>query len=345
MTPYSSKTNKGAVVIMAVIMFIIISSAIIFAVVDPLTNQIHSSSYFIRNAQLYANEDYVNDEVLYKLNNSITLPSSFSFTQNNATSSVVITDFGQSKQIVSENSAEQINHTITSNVTATPTYLFPNAVEAGSGGLVLDGDASALGAIATTSSKLSLFSDSTINGWKKEASTTQIHEGDWSIGSNTTASTTGAIKIHGNLSVTGSSTLILNGNLYVTGNINVTNGGELQLGSSLGTYAGIIVVDGKVVANTGGAISGNGNAGSNPLVVSTNTASDAVTASSSIGNAILVAQNGGIYLSGGNTTPCVIGKSVHLGQGTVINYDSNIASLILNGGINAWWSLSGNLVL
>ena len=174
-----------------------------------------------------------------------------------------------------------------------------------------------------------------------------VRDASWTITGSTTASTTGAEKINGDLNISEGGKLIINGTLYVTGNINLTGDGEIELGTDFGTNAGLVVVDGKVNLSTGGSIMGNGNAGSYVVVVSTNSScSDgvscsnyAITTSGGAESAVLIAQDGGVYLTGGTTTPAVIANYLKMDGGAKIQYNSSLSGLIIEGGSGGWWSV------
>lgn len=341
MTRYFFKqhTEKGAVVIVAVILFIIISSSIIFAIANPLAEQVRGGSDFIRGAQSYINAKTSSEDALYRLNKGYTLPEQFSFAFNHSSSSAEVTDFGTIKQVISEGVAEQLSRTIHTSFTQTPHLAFMYAVQVGEGGLVIDGGSIISGSISSTTIQTLPIRKAQINGWKQEASGGTIHDSGWVLGGGATASTTGPTKIEGNLTISNGATLILNGALYVTGDINVNGGGTIKLSSDMGTYAGVIVVDGKVVLTNGGTLSGNGISGSYVVLVSTNTSDDAISASGGSNSAVLVAQDGGISLSGGTTTGAVIARKVHITGGSHVSYSEDLSDLIFSGSSSSLWSV------
>ena len=369
MTPYFSKQKilkqKGAVVIVAVLLFIIISGAIIFAVANPLADQIRAGSDFVRGTQSYINAKVSSDDALYRLNKGSTLPTTFSFGINQSSSTATVTDLGTIKQIVSEGVAEQLIHTIQTSLTQSPVIPILYGAQVGAGGATLSDGASIEGDVYSTGDVLTsgganitgnvfkevpqslLIFDSEINGWKTEAGAGVVRDASWTITGSTTASTTGAEKINGDLNISEGGKLIINGTLYVTGNINLTGDGEIELGTDFGTNAGLVVVDGKVNLSTGGSIMGNGNAGSYVVVVSTNSScSDgvscsnyAITTSGGAESAVLIAQDGGVYLTGGTTTPAVIANYLKMDGGAKIQYNSSLSGLIIEGGSGGWWSV------
>jgi len=341
MTRYFFKqhTEKGAVVIVAVILFIIISSSIIFAIANPLAEQVRGGSDFIRGAQAYVNAKASNEDVLYRLNKGYALPGQFSFTLNHSSSSAEVTDFGTIKQVISEGVAEQLSRTIHTSFTQTPHIAFMYAVQVGEGGLVIDGGSIIDGSVSTTTIQSLPIRRSHIDGWKQETNGGTIHDSSWVLGGGVTASTTGPTKIEGNLTISDGAILILNGALYVTGDINVSGGGKIKLSSDLGTYADVILVDGKTILTGGGSLEGNSTAGSYIVLVSTNTAEDAINASGGTNSAVLVAQDGGVSLSGGTTTGAVIAHKVNMTGGSHVYYKENLSDLIFSGSSSSLWSV------
>jgi hypothetical protein len=192
--------------------------------------------------------------------------------------------------------------------------------------------------------------DSQILSWKDEAAA-GTSRSTWSLGSNNATSTSGAMKINGNLSLTDGAILTLNGILYVTGNININGAGKIQLGSSMGTKAGVIVVDGTVTLSGGASITGNGTAGSYAIVVSTNTACGtgvgcnassayAISADGGTGSVVLVAQDGGIRFLGGASAKSAVGKYMYMDGGTTLRYESGLASIDFSSGPGGTWSVN-----
>jgi len=317
--------DKGAVVIVAVLLFIIISSTIIFAISNPIAEQIRGSGDFVRTSQGYLNTKVASEDAVYRLNKGYTLPAD-------------LIDLGSTKQIF---------QTI---ISQSPNIPFLYGAQVGIGGLVLSGDASISGNIflgSSTSTRSLPISGRQIDGWKAEAGSGVLRGTSWMISGATIASTTGATKIDGNLSISDSGKLIVNGILHVTGDVSLSNSGKIELGSDLGTNAGVVVVDGKTNFSGNSTISGNGNSGSFVVLVSTNTSCSnggictdyAISASSSSGSEIFVAQNGGIYLSGGTSTLAVIANHVYLNSGVSVQYISDIAHLVFSTSLGSWWGI------
>ncbi len=189
--------------------------------------------------------------------------------------------------------------------------------------------------------------DSLIDSWKADAAA-GIVRSTWSIGSSVSTSTTGVMKINGNLTVGGGGTLTLNGNLYVTGNLSLNGGGRIVLGSSFGSAAGVIVVDGTSDLTGGAYISGNGTTGSYVLLVSTNTncalptscTDYAIEQSGGVGSVVLSAQKGGIRFTGGASAKAATANYMTLTGGTTLNYESGLSSINFASGPGGTWSVN-----
>jgi len=319
------KKDKGAVVIVAVLLFIIISSSIIFAISNPIADQVRAGGDFIRTSQSYLNAKVSGEDAVYRLNKGYTPPAG-------------LVDFGSTKQIL---------QTILSQ---SPNIPFLYGAQVGTGGLVLNGNASIFGNVflaSSTSTQSFPILKRQVDGWKAEAGAGTLRSTSWTITGTTIASTTGATEVNGNLTISDSSKLIINGVLYVTGDVSLSGTGKIELDSDLGNNAGVVVVDGKTNFSGGSTISGNGNAGSFVALVSTNTSCAnggsctdyAVSATSSSGSEIFVAQNGGVHLSGGTSTVAVIANHLRLDDGVSIQYLSSIAHLVFSTAPGSWWGI------
>lgn len=189
--------------------------------------------------------------------------------------------------------------------------------------------------------------DSLIDQWKAEAAA-GTQRGSWTIQSNTSTSTTGAMKINGDLDIKGGGTLTLGGTLYVTGAINLSGGGLLKLSTSLGNAASVIVVDGTTDLTGGAYISGNGYSGNYAILISTNTncatsascSDQAIKQSGGVGSVVLVAQKGGISFSGGASAKAAVANYMTLSGGTSLVYENGLANVNFSSGPGGTWSVN-----
>ena len=86
--------QSGQAVLTAVIFFLVISLPIVMGVSTPVTFQARAVSDFIASKQGYVLADSLNDDVLYRLNNGQTLPSTIVLGLNNATATAGVTSSG-----------------------------------------------------------------------------------------------------------------------------------------------------------------------------------------------------------------------------------------------------------
>jgi hypothetical protein len=154
------------------------------------------------------------------------------------------------------------------------------------------------------------------------------------------------MRINGDLTISSGATLTINGTLYITGNLNMSGAGKIQLGSSYGTGAGVIVVDGTTDLSGGALITGNGQAGSYAFLVSTNTLCPmgvscgnnyAIDASGGTGSVVLVAQGGGIRFTGGASAKAAVASYMYLSGGTTLVYETGLANVNFSSGPGGTW--------
>lgn len=128
---------------MTVIMFLVISLAMISGVVVPTTNQIKSISDLNKAKQGYIAADSVNEEAFYRLNQGQTLPSSISLPfGNGVTASAQVTDVGSSKQIITTGTNGQTIRYAKSVFSEGAGYSFNYGLQLGNGGITMSNHAS-----------------------------------------------------------------------------------------------------------------------------------------------------------------------------------------------------------
>lgn len=187
-------------------------------------------------------------------------------------------------------------------------------------------------------------SDANIQTWKDEASAGTVRNSSWTIGGST-ATSTGPSKIIGNLTVNGGGVLTITGTVYVTGNVTVEGGGKIKLASGYGSNSAVIVSDGVVKLQGGGAIEGSGNSNSYVLLLTTSSCpsgagcggDDAIEAGGGSGSVILNAQNGTINFSGGTAAKSAVGKRMVMTGGATITYDTGLTDVnFVSGPAGSW---------
>lgn len=181
------------------------------------------------------------------------------------------------------------------------------------------------------------ISDANIDAWKSEAESGGVHSGNLNV--NWEGDTIGPIKIDGDLTVNGGGTLTLTGTTWVTGDINVSGGGRMVLHSSYGASSGIILSDGEVSITGNGQFAGSGQAGSYPLLITTNAGEDALYISGGSGAVVLIAQNGTLTMNGGTSARAMSAQQINISGGGQINYDSGLVDITLSSSPSGGWNI------
>ncbi len=183
--------------------------------------------------------------------------------------------------------------------------------------------------------------DSNITGWKNDATTGGINNGDLNVGTYPTQNVTmGPKKIVGNLNVYGGGVLTVSGTLWVTGNINLTSGSQIKLISSYGANDGVIVADGNILINGGSFATGSGTAGSYIMLLTTSSSTSAVSINGGSGATIIYAPNGTVDVNGGATLKEVVGNRMTIEGGSSITYESGLINTSFSSGPSGSWSVN-----
>jgi len=180
-------------------------------------------------------------------------------------------------------------------------------------------------------------SDANIAQWKADAEAGGVYNGNYSVG--WAGATLGPKKIVGNLTVSGGGTLTITGTLWVTGTIALNGGGVIQLASSYGTNDGVIVADDNISISGGGHATGSGTVGSYLMMLSTSSASNAISVSGGAGAVIVYAPNGTINISGGASLKEATSYKMSISGGSSITYESGLTNNNFSSGPSGSWSV------
>ncbi len=188
------------------------------------------------------------------------------------------------------------------------------------------------------------ISSAQISNWKQTAEAGGVITGNYTISTGTT--TLGPIKIVGNLTV--NSTLNLTGPVWVEGDITFDNSAILTIDPSLGGTGTVLLADNPANMTGSGYInllnnvtlSGNGNAGSFPLVISTKSSGTAINLSNNVSGGIFYSANGVIDVSNNVTAQQLTGYSISLSNNAIINYTSGLASAGFSNGPGGSWQFT-----
>lgn len=180
------------------------------------------------------------------------------------------------------------------------------------------------------------ISQSQIDGWKADATA------GGASGSVTVSGTQslGPKKITGNLTINNSATLKITGTIYVTGQISLSNNATIKLDSSYGSLGGVILSDGKIDMGENSIASGSGQSGSYLLMLTTNSANDALTLNNNVVGSVFYASAGTINLNNNVQTKEVTGYGIALQNNAVITYESGLINSFFSSGPGGTWKVT-----
>jgi Tfp pilus assembly protein PilX len=159
--------------------------------------------------------------------------------------------------------------------------------------------------------------------------------------------TLGPKKINGDLTVGTGATLKLTGPVWVNGDVTFSNNAILTVDASLGASGAIILADavgntankGKVNISNNVTISGNGQAGSYPMVLSTNTGSDAIELENNGSSVILYAPYGTVEVENNGSGKQITANRLQLKNNATVNYVSGLQSQSFSNGPGGSWAV------
>lgn len=188
------------------------------------------------------------------------------------------------------------------------------------------------------------ISDAQIADWEATAVAGGTLQGPYSYSGTQTL---GPKKINGNLTVSNGATLKLSGPLWVNGNVEFSNNAFLLVDAGTGTSGAVIIADatgntataGKVLLSNNVTISGNGSPNSFPMIISTNTGSDAINMANNASSIILYAPYGTIEISNGALANQITAKRLDLDNNTTISYVNGLQSTSFSNGPGGSWGV------
>lgn len=157
--------------------------------------------------------------------------------------------------------------------------------------------------------------------------------------------TLGPKKINGNLTITNGAVLTLSGPVWVNGNITLSNNASLLVSPSTGNSGAILIADaissptsGRVTISNNVIIEGNGNENSFPMIISTNTGSEAIELSNNAAGVILYAPYGGIEVNNGASANQITAKQLEMNNNSSIIYMNGLQSTSFSNGPGGSWA-------
>ncbi|HEX5774661.1 MAG TPA: hypothetical protein VFY28_01725 [Candidatus Paceibacterota bacterium] len=184
------------------------------------------------------------------------------------------------------------------------------------------------------------ISDEQIDEWEDIAAAGGLITGNYAISGTELL---GPISIDGDLTVNG--TLSLTGPVWVKGDVIFANNSALTVDSSVGDGGAILMADypgnesskGQVTLSNNMTISGNGNAGSYPMVLSTNTSGNAINLSNNAAGVILYAPHGTVSVNNNAGANQITAKRLHLNNNATIEYVNGLQSQSFSNGPGGSW--------
>lgn len=188
------------------------------------------------------------------------------------------------------------------------------------------------------------ISDAQIAGWEQQASAGGVIQGAYAPSGNVTL---GPKEVNGDLTIQNGATLTLSGPVWVNGNISISNNATLTVAPSLGNSGAILIADatgntaskGKVSISNNVTISGNGSAGSYPMIISTNTSSDAVDLSNNANSVILYAPYGTVSVSNGAHVSAVTAYQLSINNLASVTYSQGLQNANFSNGPGGSWAV------
>ncbi|TSC70822.1 MAG: Uncharacterized protein G01um101449_274 [Parcubacteria group bacterium Gr01-1014_49] len=195
------------------------------------------------------------------------------------------------------------------------------------------------------------ISDAQIVEWETTAAAGGTIAGPYSISGSQTL---GPKKIDGDLTVSNGGTLTLTGPVWVNGNITLSNNASLSVSPNTGTDGAILIADatgntavkGRVDISNNVTITGNGSANSFPMIISTNTGTEAIELSNNASGVILYAPYGGVEVSNGGVANQITALQLQLNNNATVTYLSGLQDASFsNGPGGSWVVVSGTYAI
>ncbi len=192
------------------------------------------------------------------------------------------------------------------------------------------------------------ISDAQIDAWEDLAASGGVISGNYSLSGTQSL---GPKEIDGDLNVAINATLYLTGPLWVKGNITFGNGSSLIVHASTGSSGAILLADavgneatkGIVNLSNNMTIAGNGNPGSYPMILSTNSGSNAITMSNNATSVILYASEGTVNVVNNAIANQVTAYKLNLSNNTEVRYVTGLQNQSFsNGPGGSWVPLAGS---
>lgn len=159
--------------------------------------------------------------------------------------------------------------------------------------------------------------------------------------------TLGPIKITGGLTTTNGAKLVLSGPVWVTGDVDFSNNAELSVDAGTGSSGAILIADdptntankGEVTISNNVTISGNGNPDSHPMIITTNSGSNAINLENNGASVILYAPYGTVDVSNNASGNQITANKLTLSNNSSVNYVSGLQNASFSNGPGGSWAI------
>jgi hypothetical protein len=131
--------QSGQVVMVAVMIFLVLSVVVVVGISSPIASQVRNSSLVLQTRKSVNAADILQDDALYRLNSGRTLPATIVLSLNDSTSTAQITDVGGEKQIIAVGESGRTERASRATYSLGTGVSISYGLQVGNGGLDMSG--------------------------------------------------------------------------------------------------------------------------------------------------------------------------------------------------------------
>lgn len=188
------------------------------------------------------------------------------------------------------------------------------------------------------------ISDAQISEWEDTAFAGGVLAGPHAVAGTETL---GPKKIAGDLHIPNGTTLVLSGPVWVEGDIIFENSASMSVSAGTGNNGAIIIAHdkanlgakGRIDISNNSVITGNGSAGSFPMMISMKASSDAIDLRNNANGAIVYAPYGTIKVSNNARASQITARGLEMGNNSTVTYVSGLQSAGFSNGPGGSWTV------
>lgn len=140
--------KQGSVMLMVTLFFAMLGAATIFSTSNLAVHSLRDMQNSARTRQSYATAESGIEDVYYRLKNNMNVSATESLSLGSSSATTTVTTIGtDQKQIESTGTRNSIQRKITTRLTAAPGVAFNYGLQAGNGGVLMDGGSTIIGNI------------------------------------------------------------------------------------------------------------------------------------------------------------------------------------------------------